>query len=381
MAIINVSRQRPLTPTFDGDPGTAWRQKLRRRLLKWYGLHARNLPWRQTSDPYRIWVSEIMLQQTQVATVVDYYHRFLQQFPDVATLATAREQEVLRCWEGLGYYRRARQLHSAAQIIYEEHQGVFPSTYAEVLALPGIGRYTAGAILSISFDQRHPIVEANTIRLYARLLHYAADVTTRASKDLFWDFARWILPHRRLGDFNQALMELGSLVCSVKSPDCTQCPLKNLCPTNGEQSYDQIPRPKKKTRYQQLQEVAVVVKHRDGNRILLRQCQPDERWAGLWDFPRFALDIKTSDRLTEWEHRQIVSKTRKLAKVSVQQLQSLTSIRHGVTKYRITLNCFSAQLQRDQTHHETALQWIHPDELEDYPLSVTGRKISQALQA
>jgi len=321
-----------------------------------------------------------MLQQTQVATVVEYYPRFLEQFPDVTTLAKAAEQEVLRCWEGLGYYRRARQLHQAAQIVCEQHGGVFPTTYEEVLKLPGIGRYTAGAILSIALQQRLPIVEANTTRLYARLLHWEEDVTKTASQDRFWEFAQWILPHRHLSEFNQALMELGSLVCTPKTPDCDHCPLQKLCPTCFDQSSDRIPRPKKKMQYQQVQEVAVVVRHRDGNRILLRQCQADERWAGLWDFPRFAMDIQTTDQLTPREENKIVAHTRKLAKVRVEQLELLTRIRHGVTKYRITLNCFSAKLQRDQTRHEQTLQWIHPDELETIPLSVTGRKISRVLQ-
>ena len=188
----------------------------RRRLARWYDGHARDLPWRRQNDAYSVWVSEIMLQQTQVATVCGYFTRFMAALPTIAALAEADERHVLRLWEGLGYYRRARQLHEAAQRIVAEHGGQFPRDLDAVRRLPGIGRYTAGAILSIAFDARAPILEANTTRLLARLLAYRGDPASAPGQRLLWAMAEAVLPAREAGRFNQALMELGSQVCSVR---------------------------------------------------------------------------------------------------------------------------------------------------------------------
>ena len=206
-----------------------WLRTFRGRLRSWYANKARDLPWRQTRDPYRIWVSEVMLQQTQVETVKPYFQRFLKAFPNVKRLAAAKEEEVLRLWEGLGYYRRGRQLHAAAVKIVDEHGGRFPREVPSLLALPGIGRYTAGAIASIAFDRRAPILEANTIRLHARLIGYRQDPAKSAGQKLLWEAAEDVLPRKEVARFNQALMELGSLVCTPRRPRCEQCPVSNLC--------------------------------------------------------------------------------------------------------------------------------------------------------
>ncbi|NIL98241.1 MAG: A/G-specific adenine glycosylase, partial [Planctomycetales bacterium] len=185
-------------------PDTGWRRAFRRRLRAWYQRQARDLPWRVSRDPYRVWVSEIMLQQTQVSTVTPYFLRFIERFPDIGTLAAADEQEVLRHWEGLGYYRRARQLHRAAGQVVAQFGGQLPRQREPLLALPGIGRYTAGAILSIAFDAREPILEANTTRLLARLLAYPGDPAASAGQETLWAFAAALLPTRDVGRFNQA---------------------------------------------------------------------------------------------------------------------------------------------------------------------------------
>jgi A/G-specific adenine glycosylase len=205
------------------------RQTLRRRLLTWYAAHKRDLPWRRSRDPYRVWLSEIMLQQTQVATVKDYFHRFTRAFPDVHSLAAAEESEVLRLWEGLGYYRRARQLHVAAKKVVAEYGGKFPDEAEELQQLPGIGRYTAGAIASIAFNRRAPILEANTIRLLSRLVAYRGNPHSQTGQRPLWRVAEEILPQKRVAEFNQALMELGSLVCTPNEPKCTTCPLSAVC--------------------------------------------------------------------------------------------------------------------------------------------------------
>ncbi len=226
-------------------PGTDWKRTFRRRLLAWYRRHARDLPWRRTRDPYAVWVSEIMLQQTQVATVESYFPRFMAALPTIQTLAAAGEDDVLRLWEGLGYYRRARQMHAAARKIVSDFAGEFPRQTDDVRGLPGIGRYTAGAILSIAFDAREPIVEANTLRLLARLLAFREDPLGGSGQRLLWHFAEDLLPQRDSGAFNQALMELGSMVCTPRQPRCEACPVAELCPTRLQGLQEVIPRPRR----------------------------------------------------------------------------------------------------------------------------------------
>ena len=199
-------------------PDAAWRRAFRRQLLAWYRRHKRDLPWRRTSDPYAVWVSEIMLQQTQVATVIPYFERFLAAFPTIRALAAADERDVLRHWEGLGYYRRARQMHLAARVLVAQHAASFPRELDTVRTLPGIGRYTAGAIASIAFDLRAPILEANTVRLLSRLVAFDGDPASTAGQHALWSLADALLPARGCGEFNQALMELGSLVCAPPGP-------------------------------------------------------------------------------------------------------------------------------------------------------------------
>ena len=344
---------------------------LRERLIKWFRQHARDLPWRRTRDPYRIWVSEIMLQQTQVATVTAYYERFLTAFPDVRTLAAAPEEKVLRLWEGLGYYRRARHLHAAAKVIASEHDGQFPRSLEEVRKLPGVGRYTAGAILSFAHDESQPIVEANTQRLYSRLLAYDGALTTRAALDVLWQFAGDVLPIQGAGELNQALMELGSLVCTPRSPDCGACPLAEWCPTRAGGLQDRIPRSIKKLKYEEVTELAVVAWR--GGRVLVRPCGAGERWAGLWDFPRFAA------RPTPSRLQQLNEGVRMLTGVEIEPGDQLTVIKHGVTRFRITLHCHAAQTIRTPRRLLNNARWTTLDELSSLPLSVTARQIADLI--
>jgi A/G-specific adenine glycosylase len=356
----------------------AWRRALAARLLAWFDSAARDLPWRRTKDLFAIWISEIMLQQTQVATVIAYYQRFLARFPDVQSLAAADEREVLRLWEGLGYYRRARQLHAAAKQIVTEHGGRFPTTYEAVRSLPGIGRYTAGAILSIGTDARLPILEANTIRVLSRLTAFRGEVGSTAGQQHLWSIAEAILPAKRVGAFNQGLMELGSEICTPKSPACDRCPVAHLCEARRRGLVAQIPSPAKRTQYEDLTEAAVVIRHR--GRVLIRQCQPGERWAGLWDFPRFGISATDSETAAE----QIAKFTHDLVGFHITALQLLATIKHGVTRFRITLHGYEARLKSPARngaalHPNDSVRWIMVKELTDYPLSVTGRKISHLI--
>lgn len=358
-------------------PDATWRQRCRRSLLAWFRRNARDLPWRRTRDPYAIWVSEIMLQQTQVATVVNYFSRFMQAFPTVGDLAAADEQQVLRLWEGLGYYRRARQLHRAAQIVVAEQAGKIPRDIERLRGLPGIGRYTAGAIASIAWDAREPILEANTIRLLSRLLAYRGDPRSSAGQELLWRFTGSLLPRREAGMFNQALMELGSEICTPRSPRCDECPLRTLCPTREMGLQDSIPSAAKRPRYEDIVEAAVVVFR--GEQVLLRRCGPDERWAGLWDFPRFPLANDAGDGAGL--DQVIAASVAALTGIRIRPRHLLATIKHGVTRFRITLHCHAADYLSGEIHQGNGaeLRWVAPHQLPEYPLSSTGRRISDRL--
>jgi len=353
----------------------AWRRRFRRALLAWYARAARGLPWRASRDPYRIWVSEVMLQQTQVATVVPYFERFLAAWPDVASLAAADEQQVLRLWEGLGYYRRARQLHQAAGELVRRYGGSFPRDPRDLQALPGIGRYTAGAILSIAFDQREPILEANSLRLLCRLLAHRADPARSESQRLLWSAARQLLPHSQVGTFNQALMELGSQVCRPRGPDCAACPLAVLCQARALGLVDTIPTPPRRPVYESVHEAAVVVFRR--KQVLVGRRGPGERWAGLWDFPRFAHAARRGPS----RHEELIAEVRRQTGVTIRPTHKLTTIRHGVTRFRITLDCQAAEHVSGRTRPAGRWRWVAPHALESLPLSATGRRISRLIQA
>lgn len=354
-------------------PPSAWRRRFRDRLLGWYAKNARDLPWRRSRDPYRVWVSEIMLQQTQVTTVKPYFERFVRAFPTVAALARADEHRVLRLWEGLGYYRRARQMHEAARMIVERHAGRFPRDRESVRALPGVGRYTAGAILSIALDAREPILEANTIRLFCRLLAYVGPPRAQEGQTLLWAMAECVLPRRDVGRFNQALMELGSEVCRNRSPGCAACPVAPLCEARRQGLELQIPRCEPRPVFEHRREAAVLVRRR--GRVLLMRCPEGARWAGLWDFPRYELTADDEQRRRD----ELVECLRKETGLSVELGQRLKTIRHGVTRFRITLDCYEAQCAAGRARPDARRprRWVGPRELDAYPLSTTGRKLSR----
>jgi A/G-specific adenine glycosylase len=364
-------RPQPLPPL----PDSVWLRAFRRKLLAWFGRSARDLPWRRTADPYSIWLSEVMLQQTQVATVRPYFERFLEALPTLEALARADEQQVLRLWEGLGYYRRARQLHQAARIIVRDHAGQFPRDPETVVRLPGIGRYTAGAILSIAFDQRLPILEANTLRLLSRLLAYTGDPASGVGQKLLWAMAETLLPQRHPGRLNQALMELGSEVCRPRAPECEACPVAVLCRARAQGVQQQIPPPKIKPRFEEVREAAALV--RRGKRVLVIQWPEGRRWAGLWDFPRFPIHRTRPAEI----HRELVENVRELTGVTIRPGERVKTLRHGVTRFRITLDCYEAQYVSDGRKTALPRKWLRAEELEQYPLSTTGRKLARFIRS
>lgn len=360
----------------DSLPDATWRKGFRGRLLRWYGRHSRDLPWRQRRDPYAIWLSEIMLQQTQVATVKAYFERFVGALPTIEALAEADEQEVLRLWEGLGYYRRARQLHRAAKLIVAEHGGQFPRDPQIVRQLPGVGRYTAGAILSIAFDFREPILEGNTLRLLSRLLAYRGDPRSAAGQRVLWAMAEAVLPRRGAGRVNQALMELGSEVCVVRSPRCEVCPVAPLCRARQQGRELEIPPPKARQRTKRVREAAVVV--RKGGRVFLLRRPDGGRWAGLWDFPRFPIHGQTPAEI----RREMAENVKSLTGFAIARCRHVTTLVHSVTRFRITLECYAAEHASCEGKPATPLEmcWVRPAQLGEYPLSATGRKLAGLVQ-
>ena len=346
------------------------RARLRRALRRWYVRHRRDLPWRHDRDPYRIWVSEVMLQQTQVAAVVPYFQRFLQAFPTLADLAAADVQEVLRLWEGLGYYRRARDLHRAARQIVAEHGGRLPRDPALLGRLPGVGRYMVGAVLSQAFDQRLPIVEANSQRVLCRLFGQRSDPRRGPTQRWLWQAAAALLPRRHVGEFNQALMELGALVCTPAAPRCPACPLRRQCAAHRLGLQEEIPARPAPPRIEEVREAAAVV--RRGRSVLLVQRPEPGRWAGMWEFPHGPLgDGET--------HEEALARLLPaLTGLSANLGPELATIRHGITRFRITLVCFEAQYRSGKFHSSFYRQgrWVAPAELERYPFSVPQRRLA-----
>jgi A/G-specific adenine glycosylase len=251
----------------------------RRVLLPWYRAHARDLPWRKIRDPYRVWLSEIMLQQTRVAAVIEHYHEFLRRFPAIEKLAAARESRVLAAWSGLGYYRRARMLHAAAKVIVHKHAGKFPTTAARLRDLPGIGRYTAAAIASIAFGEPVALVDGNVERVLQRISG------ARLAEEQLWEAANDLLDPQNPGDFNQAMMELGATVCTPRAPACLTCPVIDLCATRGELTTTEKPAPQKK-REINCSLISRANAARGPEVFLVRRARNASLMAGMWELPK-----------------------------------------------------------------------------------------------
>ncbi len=351
----------------------ALRRWLGQRLLTWFERCKRDLPWRHTRDPYCIWVSEVMLQQTQVATVIPYYERFLEAFPTLSTLAAATEQEVLRLWEGLGYYRRARDLHRAARLLQAEHDGVIPADPALLQNVPGMGRYTLNAVLSQAFDCRLPILEANSQRVLCRLFGRGEDPSRGPLRRWLWQAAEDILPAKRVGEFNQALMELGALICTPSKPKCSACPLRTKCEARRLGLQESIPYRPVLASTIEVSEVAVVLRRK--TRVLLVQRPATGRWAQMWEFPHGELIAgETHDQAAL---RVLTGLTGLRGRLGTE----LLTIRHGVTRYSITMVCFEAfhQSGRFRSDFYQQAKWIEPGELPAYPVSAPQRRLARAL--
>jgi A/G-specific adenine glycosylase len=313
-------------------------------LLDWYERHRRELPWRSHPSPYRVWISEIMLQQTQVRTVLPYYERFLRRFPDIRTLAEAPEQDVLAAWAGLGYYSRARNLQRAARVIVGQHDGEFPRKLEDILKLPGVGRYTAGAIASIAFNRPQPVVDGNVRRVMSRL----HGIESRTLESFFWDQAkRWIAPGRA-SDFNQALMELGALVCIPSLPRCLICPVQSLCEARRRGIQTRIP-PLRSTRAQEVVRLMMLVLARDGS-VLLARRRDAAYIPGEWGLPTQALrDDDIPERVARLLARNILR--------GPVHLEACPVVRHSITFRQIIIHVFRGEMPAGPIDHGEQFCW------------------------
>jgi A/G-specific adenine glycosylase len=366
----------PGPPAEPGRPSATLRRRVRQRLLGWFETARRDLPWRRDRDAYRIWVSEVMLQQTTVAAVVPYFERFLRAFPTLPALAAAPEQDVLRLWEGLGYYRRARDLHRAARQLAASTGGILPDDPDALRELPGMGRYTLGAVLSQAFDRRLPVLEANSLRVLCRLFGRSDDPRRGPARRWLWQVAEDLLPAKRVGDFNQALMELGALVCTPAAPRCGDCPLADDCVARRLGLQDEIPARAPPAAITEVREAAVVI--RRGPDVLLAQ-RPESanRWGNLWEFPHGPLGDGESHEAAA------VRLARDLAGLEVALGPELLTLRHGVTRFRITMVCFEAESAGGEFRSDFYRQglWVAPEQLPDYPVSAPQRRLAKALLA
>jgi A/G-specific adenine glycosylase len=355
----------------DGRQGAS----LRRRLLTWYGRNRRDLPWRRTDDPYSVWISEVMLQQTRVETARGYYERFLVRFPTVDDLAAAAEGEVLKVWEGMGYYSRARNLHRAARRIVADHQGQLPTTYDGLQELPGVGPYTAAAVSSIAFDRPHPVLDGNVVRVLCRLLHIAEDPRRRLVRARLIDVGEALIPRAAPGDFNQALMELGARVCTPRKPRCDDCPLSAHCRAYAElEDPSTLPvRPPKRVR-PHLQVTAGLI--RKGNRLLLAQRPPGGMLAGLWEFPGGKQE--PGESLAACLGREI----REELGIDIEVERPVAVVDHEYTHLSITLHAFAARYRSGQVRALGCADWtwVAPGRLDDYAMPKADRKVIAQLE-
>lgn len=334
-----------------------------------------------------------MLQQTTIAAVMPYFERFRKQFPTVSDLADADEAQVLRLWEGLGYYSRARNLHKAARVIVYELDGKFPDSVEGLLQLPGIGPYTSRAIASVAFGHGVGILEANTLRLYSRLIELEDDPRSKVGNRLLWEFADWVVAPRSASEFNQAAMDIGSTVCTPENPDCPECPLNTVCCSLKNDRQHELPVTAAKKQMTDVTEVAFVL--RRGKKVLMKQYQPGERWAGLWDVVRFPVSTDDGDQLlhlrgnaTDGQQtlftNEAVPLVERLATeqtgLSIQSPKLLKQIRHTVTRYRIRLLCLFSDKVSGSLNQSSGLTWKSVEQLDDLPLSTTARRIAGLIQ-
>lgn len=347
------------------------------QLLAWYDANRRDLPWRHAPEPYGVWISEIMAQQTQMERVVDYWKRWMVRYPDLETLAQASEEDVLKSWEGLGYYSRARNILKAASLMADEHAGHFPETFKGILSLPGIGQYTAGAISSIAFGLVEPAVDANVLRVFSRLLDLNKPVTKGAVKGEVECRVRRLIPEERPGDFNQALMEFGALICS-KRPACSQCPVQVHCRAYEKRTVDQRPVLTTKKSVIKVDMATGVLLHDD--RMLIQKRKPDDVWPGLWEFPGGVIEAD------ETPEQALIREYQEEVELDIVPDDKLTVISYSYTRYRVTMHCYlcrpaNGEIPAPVFNEAVEGGFVNPLSLSRYAFPAGHRRLIEFMQS
>jgi A/G-specific adenine glycosylase len=341
------------------------KKRIQARLLRWFKKNQRGLPWRRTKDPYAVWISEIMLQQTQVATVIPYYEKFLKAFPTVRHLAKADLSEVLKVWEGLGYYSRARNLHRTSRIILNHFSGVIPDNRKDLLNLPGVGRYTAGAILSIAYNKEAPILDGNVKRVLSRLFAISGNPVKGETEGLLWQLSELLIPKGKASLFNQALMDLGAMTCTPKDPECLKCPLCGVCKGYASGKPERFPSKAVKKGIPHIEAVAAVI--RKNGKVLIQQRPSKGLLGGLWEFPNWPLDGKKG----LMEHLKQEVKGAFGLKVKCEG--SFGTFKQAYSHFKLTLHVFDCYC----LNRKTTGRWIPSQKLRSFPLSRIHRKIAE----
>lgn len=345
-----------------------------KKLLTWFETHRRELPWRETEDPYHIWVSEVMLQQTQVKKVLEYYQKFINRFPTVERLAEASLHQLLKTWEGLGYYARARNLHKAAQIVAKDLKGEIPVDYATFRKLPGVGEYIAAAVQSIAFNIPYAVVDGNVKRLLARLFLIKLPINQSASGKVFQEKADLLLDQSAPGNFNQAMMELGATVCRPKSPTCIVCPVNTTCLAFQNAQQEEFPVKRKSKRLPEYHIVAGII-HKN-NQMLITQRKLDGLLGGLWEFPSGR--IQSKENVQQACRRAIREET----SLCVDPIEYLTRVKHAYTHFKVVIDVFHCHYQSGEVVLSQAVdyRWITVDQIEQFPFPRSNHKFIPLLK-
>ncbi|HWR66609.1 MAG TPA: A/G-specific adenine glycosylase [Bellilinea sp.] len=341
-----------------------------RRLLAWYADHARELPWRGHADPYAVWVSEIMLQQTRVETVIPYFERWMRRFPTIKDLAQADEQDVLHTWEGLGYYSRARNLHRAAREVMSRYGGQLPASLGDLESLPGIGRYTAGAIGSMAFGLDAPALDGNLRRVLARIFNLTMPIRSPEGEQALARLLAEHLPAGQAGDFNQAMMDLGATICLPRSPDCEHCPIAEICQSRQLGIQEERPVMAERRAVPHYAVTAAVIQ-RDGQLLIARR-PPDGLLGGMWEFPGGKQE--PGETLAECLEREIREELGAVVTVGAE----VGVFRHAYTHFKVTLHAFYCTLAEGEPHpiEVSAIRWVEAGELAAFPMGKIDRQIS-----
>lgn len=344
--------------------------EFRRKLNAWYSSHHRELPWRKTQDPYKIWISEIMLQQTTVPAVIPYYTRWMRLFPDMQSLSEAPLQKVLKAWQGLGYYQRAKNLHQASKIIMKNHGGRMPQKYEDLKRLPGFGPYTTAAVLSIAFGKPYPTIDANIRRVLMRLLKLPRKAKSNIDKELLRAFSP-LLPQKHMGIFNQALMELGSLVCRSKNPLCLLCPLIDFCGAYKAGEQEVIPIPAKRS-YKKIEAVIGIIEKK--GKFLIQKRPSTGLLADLWEFPGGKIEEgETPEKALKREIKEEIG-------TETHEEQFLTRVRHSYTQFQVTLQAYACSLKTEPVLDKKRHRWVSLKTMRRFPFPSGSAKVIKFLE-